>query len=303
MKIILFGKSGMMGSCFCNLLAGEELFAYDRNEVDITDFDALEDVILGVEPDIVINCAAYTEVDNAEENKEMAFLVNGEAPGKMAELCAGVGAKFIHFSTDYVFDGKKPGGYNENDRPAPINVYGESKLLGEKLIMEKMRDYFIIRTSWLFGKGGKNFVDTMLELAGKRSELEVVGGQIGSPTYVEDLCRAVADFVVTPRQARCDKNVMIDQPVMVSPSNHDRLLERKLDFRSAKIYHLTNSGACSRYEFALKIFELKKLNVKVKKISSVQSAKPAKRPEYSILINNKLPKLRPWQEALKDYLD
>lgn len=270
-KIVLFGKSGMLGSCFCAALKDEELFAYDQSEADITDVAAVEQIIKGVEPDFVVNCAAFTDVDRCESEQEMACLVNGEAAGDIARNCAAVGAKLVHFSTDYVFDGEKAEGYNENDSPSPINAYGESKLRGEKLIRENMKDYFIVRPSWLFGKGGKNFVDTMLSLAEGKKALEVVDDQIGSPTYTKDLCDAVVmDFI---------KN----EP-------------------NPGIYHLTNSGICSWHEFAQEIFRIKGLDVTTQKISSDKLNRAAKRPKCSILLNTKLPVLRSWQEALRRYL-
>lgn len=266
----------MLGSCFFNFFKDGrecELFAYDRDDLDITDKTLLRDAFKKSKPDIVINCSAYTNVDLAESERDLAFKINAEAVGEMARLCKESGAILIHFSTDYVFSGEKSGGYNEDDEPKAINVYGESKLEGEKSIRTNMEKYYIVRTSWLFGKNGRNFVDTMLKLGEQAikdgTELKVVDDQIGSPTFTKDLCDAVI------------KN----------------FIGQALPFG---IYHLTNSKTCSWYEFAKKIFEIKNMNVRVKAVSSAQFQRPAKRPKCSILINNKIPIMRSWEEALKD---
>ena len=252
----------MLGSCFVEKLKSHNLFAYSRVDLDITDKQALADVFDEVRPDYVINCAAYTDVDACESNEVVAFKVNGDAVKQMAVLCADIDAVLIHFSTDYVFDGMADG-YDEDSQRFAITAYGESKLAGEKSIEVKMKRYFIVRTSWLFGKNGGNFVDTMLRLG---EGVSVVGDQFGSPTYVPDLVDAVLE----------------------------NLVEKKADFG---IYHLTNSGSCSWYEFAVEI-----LGDNVKKISSEEYKSPAKRPKCSILRNNKLGALRDWREALKAYL-
>ena len=196
MKLILLGKSGMLGSAFLKKLAGEEgleVFAFDKDILDITDKAALKEIFDRISPDFVINCAAYTAVDDCESNKELAYAINADAPLEIARLCNACGAKLIHFSTDYVFDGEKPEGYREDDSPAPINVYGASKLKGEQNIAEAHDKFFIVRTSWLFGENGKNFVDTMLRLADEKDELNIIGDQVGCPTYTFDLSQAVID--------------------------------------------------------------------------------------------------------------
>ncbi len=275
LKILLLGKSGMLGSCFFDLFKDDrefELFAYDRSELDVTNKALLRDVFTKSKPDILINCVAYTNVDLAESARDLAFKINAEAVGEMARLCKESGAILIHFSTDYVFSGEKSEGYKEDDEPKAINVYGESKLEGEKLIMANMEKYFIVRTSWLFGKNGKNFVDTMMKLGEQAikdgTELKVVDDQIGSPTFTNDLCEAV--------------------------------VKNQLPFG---IYHLTNSGTCSWYEFAKEIFRIKNMNVHIKPVDSAQFPRPAKRPKCSILINNKVRSMRSWKEALRIYLE
>jgi dTDP-4-dehydrorhamnose reductase len=280
MKIAILAKSGMLGSCFFHHLAVRErveVFAFDKEELDITDSASVERTLARISPDFVINCSGYTAVDNAETDKDAAFRVNGYACGKLAEACKNSGAILIHFSTDYVFDGESGGGYAENDKPNPINVYGASKLEGENLIQKNSDKYYIIRTSWLFGENGKNFVGAMLELGKTKKSLNVVGDQIGCPTYTNDLCEAVI------------KNFL----------SGGGISESGLPFG---IYHLTNSGTCSWYDFAKKIFEFSKMEVEVNKVSSDEFVRQAKRPKCSILKNTKIAGLRPWEEALMAYL-
>lgn len=276
----------MLGSCFLDFFAGRkdlELSALDSNELDITDSEKLAEKFIEIKPQIVVNCAAYTAVDEAEKNKDLAFKVNSDAVMDMARLCKRIDAILIHFSTDYVFNGEKIEGYLENDRPAPINIYGESKAAGEKAIMENADKYYVIRTSWLFGPNGKNFVDTMIGLGQKAlksgTELNVVNDQVGSPTYTKDLCEAVVKYFI--------------QPFLIG--------KKAPDFG---IYHLTNSGKCSWYEFARKIFELKNMGVKVLAVSTGEFPRPAKRPACSILLNTKLQdEMKSWVDGLKFYLN
>lgn len=287
----MLGKSGMLGSAFSAFFAGRkdlELLAFDSSGLDVTDHLALAAKFREFKPEIVINCTAYTAVDEAENAWREAFKINAEAVREMAVLCRELGATLIHFSTDYVFDGKKTGGYEENDQPGPINIYGESKAAGEKSIIENAGRYYLIRTSWLFGRNSqaagaqsKNFVDTMLKLGENAMKmgtgLSVVNDQFGSPTYTRDLCDAVIQHFVQPQL------------------NGEKLP----DFG---IYHLTNSGTCSWFEFAGKIFELKSMEVSLKPISSGEFPSRAKRPKCSILLNTRIATMRLWQEALEDYL-
>jgi len=281
MKIAVLAKSGMLGSSFLKHLAGHknwEVFAFDREELDITDSASIERNLEKISPDFVINCSGYTAVDNAETDKDAAFKVNGYACGKLAEVCKNLGAILIHFSTDYVFDGESSGGYAENDKPNPINVYGASKLEGENLIQKNSDKYYIIRTSWLFGENGKNFVNTMLELGKTKKSLNVVGDQIGCPTYTHDLCEvAIENFIFSGGLSGGGKHPF-------------------------GIYHLTNSGSTSWCDFAKKIFEFSKMDIIVNKVSSDEFVRPAKRPKCSILKNTKIAALQPWEEALKAFL-
>ena len=280
MKIALFGKSGMLGSRFQELLGNDNrssdisFHSFNSSDVDVTNFEAMKCVFGNVKPEIVINCTGYTNVDGAEKERDRAFAINGYSLNNFANLCKEYDSELIHFSTDYVFDGTKnpPDGYLEDDIPNPINTYGESKFLGEKFITEKMKKFFIIRTSWLFGPNGKNFVKTMLNLEdsvliGKNESIKVVNDQIGSPTYTVDLSESVLhNFIHTKKEYG--------------------------------IYHLTNTGICSWFDFAKSILK----NIKPSPISSSEFNAPAKRPKNSILINSKLPQMRNWNEALKDYM-
>ncbi len=248
-----------------------ELTLWDRSKIDIADQKNVENKISGLKPEAVINAAAYTAVDLAEgEGKEIAHLVNGEAVGFLAEACKKNNSVLIHYSTDYVFGGENENGYKEDEERDPLNEYGRSKARGEKLLQEINPKFYLIRLSWLFGANGKNFVETMLRLAGEREELRVVNDQRGKPTYAKDLAERTRE-----------------------------LLESKKPFG---IYHLTNEGVCSWYEFAVKIFELAGMEIKVTPVASSEFPTPAKRPAYSALINTKLPLSRNWQEALESYL-
>lgn len=275
MKILLTGKNGQLGRAFLrqfDLYADMETFATDIEDLDITDLDELKRAFVEVEPDFVVNCAAYTAVDDCETKRELALKVNAQAPADIAELCRENGVKLVHFSTDYVFDGAKEAGYSEDDEVSPISFYGESKLRGEANIMKNMDDYYIVRTSLLFGDGA-NFVKTMIDLARDRHEMHIVDAFLCSPTYAEDLAKGVVDMIL-----RAD----------AAPG--------------FGIYHLTNDGACTRYEFAKKAFEFAGLDLKVKPVDADYFPQIAARPKYSTLLNNKLPHLRGWEAALKEYV-
>ncbi|WP_235284331.1 dTDP-4-dehydrorhamnose reductase [Methanosarcina mazei] len=258
-KTLIIGSTGMLGSDLCKVFP--DAVKLTHHDLDITDRDQVIESILEIKPDVVINAAAYTNVDGCEDNKELAFQVNGYGPGYIAEACARAGAKLVHFSTDYIFDGSKKE-YVESDIPDPINVYGDSKLLGEKKIIENMDNYRIVRISWLFGIHGKNFVETMLKLSGEMDTVKVVNDQFGKPTYTMDLASKVKEII-------------------------------ELD---PGIYHITNDGICSWYEFASSIID------NVIPCTSEEFPRKAKRPKYSVLVNTKTEPMRHWKEALKDYL-
>ena len=271
MKILILGYKGMLGHELVKEFEnGHELILWDRDQIDIS---RKEDTIKKVSdlcPDLVINAAAYTAVDEVEHNKDLAYKVNSCAVGFLATACKEIDALFVHFSTDYVFDGENHNGYKENHSYNPINIYGKSKALGEKMILDISSKYYIIRTSWLFGKHGKNFIETMLRLDKEKKDIKVVNDQFGSPTYAKDLAAAVK-----------------------------KLVESQNPYG---IYHITNFGTCNWYDFALKIFEFSGLKPNIKPVASEEFPTPAKRPTYSMLVNTKLPPMRKWEEALKDYL-
>ena len=271
MKILILGYKGMLGHEFVDVFKkGNELVLWDRDQIDISQKEEVIKKVGELKPDIVINAAAYTAVDDAESNKDLAYQVNGYAVGFLATVCKEINALLVHFSTDYVFDGENHLGYKENHPYQPLNMYGKSKALGEKFILDIKPRYYLIRTSWLFGKHGKNFVETMLRLAKEGKDLKIVNDQFGSPTYAKDLAEKVKKLIESHQ-----------------PSG---------------IYHITNSGACNWYEFALKIFELADLKPNVKPVKSEEFPTPAKRPTYSMLVNTKLSPMRKWEEALRDYL-
>lgn len=260
-KTLILGTGGMLGTDLCTVFPDAVKLAHD--DIDIADRGQFIETIKRIEPDVVINAAAYTDVDGCEDecNRELAFDVNGRAPGYIAEGCSLVGAKLVHFSTDYVFAGSKEE-YVESDLTGPINVYGESKLLGEMNIIENMDDYRIIRTSWLFGHHGRNFVETMLKLSGEMDAVKVVDDQFGKPTFTVDLARKTAEIIG------------------LAPG----------------VYHITNDGVCSWYEFASAVIS------NVVPCSSDEFVRTAKRPTYSVLVNTKTTPMRHWKDALADYL-
>ena len=278
MKILLIGAQGMLGRDLQPILSDRhEVIARDVNDLDITDPVQTEKEIHLLRPELVINAAAFTDVDGCESQRERAFSVNAEGAGHVARSCRSAGARLIQLSTDYVFDGTSPVPYTEESFPHPLNVYGESKLQGEQLILETGGNHLILRTAWLYGKHGKNFVDTILRLASQQEELRVVDDQQGSPTFTRDLSRAIAQLL--------DKDVQ-------------------------GILHVTNSGSCSWFEFAKEILETKPIpgrKIRLVPISSRELVRPARRPSNSLLDCSRFQKLtggkmRPWDEALRDYL-
>lgn len=270
-KILIIGAKGMLGTDLAKVFEDYEPILWDQKELDITSEEQVNSKIAEQKPDIVINSAAFTAVDECETKKDICMKVNGDAVGFLAKACKKVGAILVHYSTDYVFNGEKKDGYDETyDKIEPLNVYGESKALGEKLLQENTDKYYLIRTSWLFGKNGKNFVETMLQLAGKNDSLKVVNDQFGFPTYTHDLAMKTRDII-----------------------------EKKEPFG---IYHVTNTGKASWCDFAKEIFKQKGISIKVEAVTSDEFPRPAKRPHYSMLKNTKLKPMQSWQDALTNYL-
>lgn len=272
-KLLILGASGMLGTQLEKVFNKSDIYevvATDMYNFDITNEKQIAEIFSNVMPDIVINAAAYTNVDDCEKEKTLCEEINGRAIGKLLKYVNEINTIFVHYSTDYVFDGKNDKGYKEDDVANPINQYGKSKEIGEKYIFDIGKKYYLIRTSWLFGKKGSDFVDKMLELSKKKKFLEVVNDQHGKPTYAKDLAKRTKE-----------------------------LIEGKADFG---VYHITNENTTTWYDFAKEIFRIAKINIKVKPVFSEEFARAAKRPKFSALINTKLPKSRPWQEALAEYI-
>lgn len=270
MKILITGANGSLAYALKSRLSAYEVTALDRGAFDITNRDQVLETIMKLKPDFVLNAAGYTAVDDAEDNYDETFRVNAEAVQYLAEACSTNNAFLIHFSTDYVFDGKKEQGYSEDDAKHPLSAYGKSKAVGEDLIKDHCDKYAIIRSSWLFGPHGKNFVDTMLKLADEKAEINVVNDQKGCPTYTMDLADAVAAFIQNPQ---------------------------------AGIFHISNSSILTWFDFAKLIFKMARKSTVVKPISSLELGRKAQRPQNSVLINNKLPHLRTIDKALAEYLN
>lgn len=271
----------MLGQELAKAFADWEPVLWDLDEIDITDQSQVNGKVEALAPELIINAAAYTNVDACEENEALATKVNGEAVGHLADVASRLGATLVHYSTDYVFDGTEQGGYTEDDEPNPINAYGRSKLAGERELLSLIREpplnpplgkggrIYIIRTAWLYGHGGKNFVETMLALADQGGPIKVVDDQIGSPTHAPDLAAATRALVASK----------------AAPG----------------IYHRTNSGTTNWYGFAKEIFTVFNRDVDLQPCKTAEYPRPAKRPSYSVLQSTKLPPLRAWQDALREY--
>lgn len=294
MRILVAGAGGMLGCDMTLELAARrhDVVALTRGDLDIADIGAVRERVSALRPDVVVNCAAYTRVDDAERDRETAFATNALGPRNLALACRRVGAALLHISTDYVFDGEKGEPYTIWDPPSPLNVYGASKWWGENYVRSLLPEHYLVRTSWLFGEHGRNFVTTMLRMADKcgGDELEssravcahrgvaqgipVVADQQGSPTYTADLAKACADLLETG---------------------------------CFGIYHVTNQGVTTWYEFAKAIFARVGLAVNVWPVTSEEFARPARRPRNSALDAYPLREtigyvLSPWEDALARFL-
>ena len=276
MKILITGSNGMLGHDLEDVLKDKhEMILTTSKTLDITDTEKVMETLTCEKPDIVINSAAYTNVDGCEENRDLAFDVNAGGPKNLASACKKIDATLVHISTDYVFNGKNNRPWVEDDEVGPVSVYGESKLKGEEAILDTLDKYFIIRTAWLYGINGGNFPKTMLELAKTHSQITVVYDEVGCPTYTPDLSQAIADLI-------------------------------KTDYYG--IYHITNSDACSWCEFARYIFEVAGVDVEVVPVTASEFNRPAPRPSYSVLDNKKwiengFKPLRSYKKAIKDYIE
>lgn len=290
-RILITGSSGMLGTDLCyKCLEKYEVYGVDIIEpkttdsikffkLDITNRSEIIEFIKRIKPNLVIHTAAYTDVDGCEESKEKAFNINAGGTQNVALGCKHAGSLLFYISTDFVFDGKKSAPYTEEDLPNPINIYGESKLKGEKFIEEILEKFVIVRSSWLFGKYGTNFVNTILESTKREKEIEVVTDQIGSPTYTKDLATAII-----------------------------KLAECIIDKSTFGLYHITNSGSISWHKYAEEIMEYANIvDVKIIPITSGELNRLAKRPEMSILDRGRYQKttgdkMRNYKEALKEYI-
>jgi dTDP-4-dehydrorhamnose reductase len=273
MKLLVTGAAGMLGRDVMLAAgnAGHDVVGFGRAELDITDPAALAKKFDLERPDVVINCAAWTDVDGAEAAEEAAFAVNGTGAGNVAAAAAEVGASVVYVSSDYIFDGVKGAPYVESDQPAPLSAYGRTKLAGEEATVAANKRHFVVRSAWLFGVGGPNFVETMLRLASSGNEVLVVRDQVGSPTYTWHLAYGIV-----------------------------RLIEG-IEFG---IHHMAAAGQCSWYEFAREIFEQAKVECKVLSITTEEFGRPAPRPPFSALTSQREHAIRlpSWQDGLAGYL-
>lgn len=274
MRILVTGARGMLGSDLMQALARESLVGLSCGDLDVTNWEAVREVFRERAPAWVIHAAAHTDVDGCELHPETAYRVNALGTRNVARGAEETGAALLYVSTDYVFDGEKPDPYIEFDRPNPINVYGKSKLAGEMFVRDFCRRHCIVRTSWLFGKNGKNFVRTMLRLAGEREEIRVVSDQAGSPTYTRHLARKICEIIASGRLG---------------------------------VYHVTNSGSCSWFQLAQAALQRRQRSTRVVAIETGEYPTPARRPRNSVLRNfalelEDMALLPSWQEALAEYL-
>jgi dTDP-4-dehydrorhamnose reductase len=274
MRLLVTGAGGMLGRA---VVAGASHLGHDvrgatRAELDITVEAAVIVTMHEFRPDAVVNCAAYTDVDGAQADRQTAAAINERGAGLVAAAAAEVGASIVHVSTDYVFDGSKREPWLESDPVGPLGVYGETKLAGEAAVAAANPAHAIVRTSWLFGAGGRNFVDTMLALGAERDEVSVVTDQVGSPTWTGHLAGALVELAQRPEQTG--------------------------------IHHVAGGGACSWHELAVEVFERAGLDCRVLPTTTAAFPRPAPRPAYSVLASERrdAPVLAPWQEGAAAYL-
>lgn len=250
MRILLTGAGGQLGHALSDEFKDESLIGLSHCELDITDYDAVAGVFSRYKPDLLINAAAYTDVDGAETETELAFRINADGPKNLALLAAKGGIPLLHFSTDYVFDGNADRPYTEDDKPSPESEYGRSKLAGEKVIMKTCDSHFIVRTSWLYHTTGHNFLRTMYELARKGGPIRVVDDQVGSPTFAPHLCKGLRSVI---------------------------------SGRDFGIWHIVGTGTVSWYELAIRFFGELGIETPVIPVTTEEFPRPAPRPRYSVL--------------------
>lgn len=269
MTICVLGGTGQLGHELMKVLKGKSVVGLGKESLDITDLDKLYKTLKTIKPETIIHAAAFTDVDRCEDKPELAFQVNAQGTKNVSIIAERLKSKLIYISTDYVFDGNKGSPYNERDLPNPINVYGLSKYQGETEVKNNLEKYFIVRTAWLYGHKGKNFVKTILSLTSNNTLLKIVDDQTGSPTYAFDLAEALIQLLATEDYG---------------------------------IYHFVNDGFCTWHDFAKEIIKIRSITAKLTPTTSTEIQRKAKRPLNSTLNNNSSIKLRGWQEALEEYL-
>ena len=276
MKVLVTGVNGQLGYDVVKELKqrGHQPIGVDRKEMDLTSTEQIKECIEKVNPESIIHCAAYTAVDKAEDEEELCRTVNAKATKEIAEYAKKLDIPMIYISTDYVFDGTKDGEYTEEDIPNPINVYGKTKYEGEMYVQDILDKYYIVRISWVFGENGNNFIDTMLRLSKDRDSLNVINDQVGSPTYTKDLASLLVDMIESDKYG---------------------------------IYHATNEGYCTWYEFAKEIFKIANVDIEVNPINTSEYPTKATRPLNSKISKKKLDNmefitLRNWKSALYEYI-
>jgi dTDP-4-dehydrorhamnose reductase len=274
MRILVTGAGGMLGADVARAAhaGGHEVVALARAELDVTDAAAVESVLAAARPQAAIHCAAFTDVDGAQgDGRERAAAVNAHGAGTVARAAAAAGVRLVHVSTDYVFDGEQPTPYVESDAPSPRSVYGQTKLDGEHAVAAAGGSHAIVRSSWLFGPAGRNFVATMLDLAADRDEVTVVTDQVGCPTYTGHLAPALVALASAPAEG---------------------------------VHHVAGAGACSWHDFAIEIFRQAGVDCRVLPCTTAQIARPAPRPAFSVLASERpgAPVLPRWQDGLAAYL-
>jgi dTDP-4-dehydrorhamnose reductase len=269
-KVLISGSGGQLGLELSELLPqrGHEVVAFSREELDVADFGAVRLALEEYSPDVVVNAAAYTNVDGCETEADLAHRVNALGPRNLAQLCHARGCDLLHVSTNYVFDGASERPYEPFDTPSPISVYGRTKLAGEEYVRQLTNRWYVVRSAGVYGRG-HNFVRTMLRLGVERDALKVKDDEFISPTYAVDLAQGIAGVIDTGHYG---------------------------------LYHLTSAGSCSWYEFAKVIFELTGIEVEVNPVPASEYPLPAARPANGVLSALGSPQLRPWREALEDYL-
>jgi len=276
MKILIIGSEGMLGHDLVDILSLEnEVSTTTIYTLDITDIDKTVETVKSINPDVVVHAAAFTDVDGSESNADLAYKVNVLGTRNVAVASREADSALVYICTDYVFDGTKGSPYYEYDPTNPLGVYGKTKQLGEVYIRHVLNKFYIVRTSWLYGYHGPNFVTTMLNLAQTTDRISVVNDQIGSPTYTVDLAKAISELIKKP---------------------------------SYGIYHITNRDHCSWYDYAREIFKIAEIDVEVKPVTTEEFPRPAPRPKYSVLENYNwkmegFPAIRSYKEALKDYMN